>query len=179
MSPRLVCLDVDGTVTDGVMGPALPGAVDALRRLRARHPVRLVSNTTSIAHRLLAGRLMEQGLLDEPTSLVTPATSARRILIARGHDSGLLLVEPGAREDYDWFREEPRGAAVVLATEGLGLSIRDLQPAFRRLLEGAAFYTLQRNRYFRRDSQLVTDLGPVAAFLGYASVAVYLGDQVC
>lgn len=169
MSPRLVCLDVDGTVTDGVMGPALPGAVDALRRLRARHPVRLVSNTTSIAHRLLAGRLMEQGLLDEPTSLVTPATSARRILIARGHDSGLLLVEPGAREDYDWFREEPRGAAVVLATEGLGLSIRDLQPAFRRLLEGAAFYTLQRNRYFRRDSQLVTDLGPVAAFLGYAS----------
>jgi HAD superfamily hydrolase (TIGR01458 family) len=169
MGPRLVCLDVDGTVTDGVLGPPLPGAVDALRRLRTRHPVRLVSNTTSIAHRVFAGRLMEQGLLDEPSSLVTPATSAHRILTARGHDSGLLLVEPEAREDFAWFREEPRGAAVVLATEGLDLSIRDLQPAFRRLLEGAAFYTLQRNRYFRRGAQLVTDLGPVAAFLGYAS----------
>src|SRR2546425_1070379 len=35
--------------------------------------------------------------------------------------------------------------------------------------ERAAFYTLQRNRYFRKGGELVTDLGPVAAFLSYAS----------
>jgi HAD superfamily hydrolase (TIGR01458 family) len=169
MTRRLICVDVDGTITDGVLGPALPGAADALSRVRARHPVRLVSNTTSVAHRVFAARLVEQGLLDEPASLVTPAAAARRILSARGHDSGILLVEPGAREDYAWFREDPRGASVVLATEGMGLAIRDLQPAFRRLLEGAAFYALQRNRYFRRGGYLMTDLGPVAAFLSYAS----------
>src|SRR4030095_12073 len=45
----------------------------------------------------------------------------------------------------------------------------DLQPAFRRLLDGAAFYTLQRNRYFRKGDALVTDLGPLAAFFTYAS----------
>jgi ribonucleotide monophosphatase NagD (HAD superfamily) len=49
------------------------------------------------------------------------------------------------------------------------MSVLDLQPAFRALLGGAAFYTLQKNRYFRRGSDLVTDLGPVAAFLSYAS----------
>ena len=78
-------------------------------------------------------------------------------------------MEPEARPDYDWFREDPEGPAVVLATEAQDLTIRELQPAFRRLLAGAAFYTLQRNRYFRRGSSLVTDLGPVAAFLAYAS----------
>lgn len=169
MTRRLLCVDVDGTITDGVLGPALPGAADALRRVRAAHPVRLVSNTTSVAHGVFAARLIEQGLLDAPASLVTPAAAARRILTARGHASGLLLAEPGAREDYAWFREDPAGAAVVLATEALDLTFRDLQPAFRRLLDGAAFYALQRNRYFRRGGELLTDLGPVAAFLSYAS----------
>ena len=47
----LVCLDVDGTLTDGVGGPALPGAADAMRRLRTAMPVRLVSNTT-VSHEI-------------------------------------------------------------------------------------------------------------------------------
>ena len=169
MIPRVICLDVDGTLTDGVLGPPLSGAVGALKRLRARLPVRLVSNTTSIPHHAFASKLIEQGLLDEPASLVTPATAARRILTERGHASGILLVEPEARGDYAWFREDPRGTAVVIATEAHDVTIRELQPAFRRILEGAAFYTLQRNRYFLRRGALVTDLGPVAAFLAYAA----------
>lgn len=169
MTPRVICLDVDGTLTDGVLGPPLFGAVDALRRLRARFPVRLVSNTTSISHRAYAAKLLEQGILDDPSSLVIPASAARRILVERGHHAGLLLVEPEARPDYGWFREDSEGPAVVLATEAQDLTIRELQPAFRRLLAGAAFYTLQRNRYFRRGTSLVTDIGPVAAFLAYAS----------
>ncbi|HXF59676.1 MAG TPA: HAD hydrolase-like protein, partial [Candidatus Saccharimonadales bacterium] len=64
---------------------------------------------------------------------------------------------------------DPAGPAVVLATEGHDLRIADLQPAFRRLLEGGSLYALQRNRYFKKGVELVTDLGPVAAFLTYAS----------
>lgn len=169
MTPRLVCLDVDGTLTDGVLGPPLPGSVEALRALRARLPVRLVSNTTSVAHHVFAARLIEQDLLDAASSLLTPAAVARRVLLTRGHGSGVLLVDPEARADYGWFRDDPSGPAVVLATEAHDLTVRELQPAFRRILGGAAFYTLQRNRYFRRRGALVTDLGPVAAFLSYAA----------
>jgi HAD superfamily hydrolase (TIGR01458 family) len=166
---RLVCLDIDGTLTDGVGGPPIPGAVEAVRKIRERLPVRLVTNTTSVPHRALAAGLIEQGFLDEPASLVTPATVARRVLPERGHARGILYVEPSAREDFAWFAPDTAGPAVVLATEGHDLRLVDLQPAFRRLLEGAAFYTLQRNRYFRKGGELVTDLGPVAAFLTYAS----------
>lgn len=166
---RVVCLDVDGTLTDGVRGPALPKAVEAVRRLRARLPVRLVTNTTSVPHGDLAEFLIGQGLLDRPESLWTPALVARRELPGRGHDSGVLIADPWQRDEYAWFREDPRGPAVLLATEAHAWRIDDLQPAFRRILEGAAFYALTRNRYFRKEGALVTDVGGPAAFLAYAA----------
>ena len=165
----VICFDVDGTLTHGVRGPAIEGAASALRVVRAAVPVRLVTNTTSVPHAVLARHLITLGLLDDEASLLTPATVAARVLPERGHDSGVLIAEPGARGDYGWFREDPTGPAVVLASESHDLRVGDLQPAFRKLLEGAAFYTLQRNRYFRRGDELVTDLGPLAAFFSYAS----------
>jgi len=166
---RLVCVDVDGTISDRFLEPTVPGAASALDKIRERRVLRLVTNATSVPHRTLAEMLREQGLLAEPGELVTPATAARRVLTERGQDSGLLLADEAAREDFGWFTEDPSGRAVLLATEGHGLKIADLQPAFRLLLAGAPLYTLQQNRYFRKGSDLVTDLGPVAAFLAYAS----------
>jgi HAD superfamily hydrolase (TIGR01458 family) len=166
---RLVCVDVDGTISDRFRAPTVPGAASALARIRERRELKLVTNATSLAHAALAEMLQQQGLLAEPAELVTPATAARRVLTERGHDSGLLLADEAAREDFRWFREDPSGSAVLLATEGHGLSIADLQPAFRLLLDGALLYTLQQNRYFRKGTDLVTDLGPVAAFLAYAA----------
>lgn len=165
---RLACLDIDGTLTDGVGGPALAGAVDAVRDLRTLAEVRLVTNTTSRSQRALAAWLVDLGLITEPGHLVLPARLAHRLLPSRGHDSGVLLVDDSAREDFAWFREDPDGAAVLVASEAHGLRILDLQPAFRALLRGAVLYTLQANRYYRKDGALVTDLGPLAAFLGYA-----------
>lgn len=165
---RLACLDIDGTLTDGVGGPALAGAVEAVRELRTLAEVRLVTNTTSRSQRALAAWLADLGLLAEADHLVLPARLARLLLPPRGHDSGILLVEDAAREEFDWFREDPEGDAVLVASESHALRIADLQPAFRALLRGAALYTLQANRYYRKDGALVTDLGPIAAFLAHA-----------
>lgn len=167
--PRIVCLDVDGTLTDGVLGPPLPGAAEAVRALRDRAEVRLVTNTTSVPHAELARALTAQRLLDVPDHLWTPVLVARRELPARGHDAGILIADPRQREEYAWFREDAGGPAVLLATEAHEWRIADLQPAFRRLLDGAAFYALTQNRYFRREGALVTDVGGVAALLGYAA----------
>jgi HAD superfamily hydrolase (TIGR01450 family) len=169
MTPRLVCLDVDGTLTDGVMGPILPGAAEAVARLRERMSVRLVTNTTSVPHAVLARALAAQGLLDDSEHLWTPALVARRELPARGHDAGVLIADPAQKPEYSWFREDDRGPAVLLATEAHAWRVGDLQPAFRRLLEGAAFYALTQNRYFRKEGALVTDVGGVAALLAYTA----------
>ena len=163
----LICLDVDGTLTDGVRGPALPGAIESVRALRAIAPVRLVSNTTSVPHAELAAFLQNQGLLDSPDALWTPNRVARAALTARGHDAGILIADPPQRPDFAWFREDPAGPAVLLATEAHDWTVTALQPAFRRLLDGAAFYALTRNRYFKKAGAMVTDVGGVAAFLAF------------
>lgn len=164
---RLVCLDIDGTLTDGAHGPALPGAVEAVRLLRERWPVRLVTNTTSIPLRVLTGHLEGLGILDRPEHLYTPVMIARRVLPGRGHDRGILIGDQNQREDYAWFHEDPAGPAVLLATEVHGWHVGDLQPAFRRLLDGVAFYTLTRNRYYRVAGEFRLDVGGVAALLAY------------
>jgi HAD superfamily hydrolase (TIGR01458 family) len=165
---RLVCVDVDGTISERFERP-VPGAAAALSAVRGRVSLRLVTNATSRSHAELAALLLAQGLLAEPGELVTPATAARRVLVERGHDSGILIADRAVRDDLAWFHEDPNGPAVLLATEAHDRSIAELQPAFRRLLDGAALYALQQNRYYRAGERLVTDLGPVAAFLAYAS----------
>ncbi|MFN7975177.1 MAG: HAD hydrolase-like protein [Acidobacteriota bacterium] len=165
----LLCLDLDGTLIDGALGPVLPGAIAAIALLRGRGvPLRFVTNTTSKSRRSLVDHLSGLGLLASPSELVTPSLAARQVMVPRGHTTGILIVDPPVREDFAWFEERPDGAAVLLGTEGHDMRIANLQVAFRRILDGAAFYTLQRNRYFRKGAELVTDLGPVAAFLGCA-----------
>jgi HAD superfamily hydrolase (TIGR01458 family) len=141
--------------------------VEAVRALRARWPVRLVTNTTSVPFGALAAHLRGLDLLDRDDHFFTPVMVARRVLPERGHDRGILIADPGQREDYAWFRDDPAGPAVVLATEAHAWRVGDFQPAFRRLLDGAAFYALTRNRYYRVEGEFRLDLGGVAALLAY------------
>lgn len=167
--PRLVCIDIDGTLLDGIVGPPFAGAVAAVERLRERFPVRFVTNAGSIPRSTIAGHLASVGFADADATLFTPIDAAREVLCARGQAYGMLLAEDPTREDFAWFREQADGGVVLLADECHRRSIADLQPAFRRLLDGAPLYSLTGNRYFRHAGQLVTDLGPVAAFLSFAS----------
>jgi len=167
---ELVCLDISGTLTEGSAGDALPGAVEAVRRIENQLPVRLVTNVTSQRHDRLARHLRDLDLLREPDALYTPASTARRAITGE-QARGLLLADGPVRDDFDWFEEDPDGPTVIVATEGHDLRVSDVQPAFRRLLDGAALYALQRNRYFRRGDELWTDVGPLAALLAYAADA--------
>lgn len=168
---RAVLLDIDGTITDGVGGPALPGAVAAVKALAARMPVRYVTNATSWSREAIARSLAERGFPMEHGMLITPTVLAARVLGEREEARGVLIAEPSSLSDLVWYTAtDPEDArSVLIATEGHDLSIRDLQPAVEALLHGARLYTLQQNRVFRRAGRLVTDLGPVAAFLGYAA----------
>ena len=170
-APGAILLDIDGCVVAGIGREALPGAVAAVDRLRERWPVRFVTNTTSRSHADLVASLRHEGFTFAYDELITPASLARQLLTERGHDRGLLLADESSRTDLDWFTEtHPEEAqAVLIATEAHDRRISDLRDATVALLGGASLYTLQQNRYFRRDGKLLTDLGPVAAFLGYAA----------
>jgi HAD superfamily hydrolase (TIGR01458 family) len=167
----MVLLDIDGTLAEGIGRAAFPGAAEAVRALLDHYPVRYVTNATSCTRAALVARLEADGFPVEECPVVTPATLARSVLTGRDDTRGVLLCDPKAREDLAWFRETPpdEARAVLVATEAHRLRVGDLAGAVEALHSGATLYTLQQNRVFRRDGRLLTDLGPVAAFLGYAA----------
>jgi len=172
---RAVLLDLVGVVYEG--DEPLPGAVEAVARLRdAGFGLRFLTNTTRMPRRALLRRLTNIGVPITAEELFTPAQAAGAWLVARKL-SPHLLVHPALKEDFAGL---PAGEneAVVVGDAAEGFSYAALNAAFRKLIAGAAFVALARNRSFKdEDGALSLDTGAFVAALEYASrrEAVLLG----
>lgn len=174
--PSAYLLDLDGTLYTG--DAAIPGAVDALARLRARGvPFRFVTNTTSRSRRMLVERLAGYGLAASPEEIVTATLAGAELLRQGGYARIAPFVPAGALEDLGDLplcggtSGRPRAAAdaVVLGDLGERWSFALLQEAFEHLVAGAALVALSRDRYFRQGNRLMLDAGPFVAALEYAA----------
>lgn len=172
---RHVLLDLAGVIYDG--DRPIEGAVEAVARLRdAGFGLRFLTNTTRMPRRELLRRLHSMGLPIAEAELFTPAQAARDWLTARKLTPH-LLVHPALLEDFAGL---PPGEveAVVVGDAAQGFSYDALNAAFRKLIEGAAFVALARNRSFKDDDGgLSLDTGAFVVALEYASrsEAVLLG----
>ncbi|MDD5092725.1 MAG: HAD hydrolase-like protein [Candidatus Wallbacteria bacterium] len=158
---------MDGTIC--IDGHPVPGAAEAVRLLEQDFIVLFVSNTTSRLFSALIKEISSMGLRIEDRYLWTPQRAADKLLPARGHDRGILMVPDAIRSDFSWFTEDPEGNTLLIADEGYGMTLEDLHAPFRLLMrEMTFFYTLQKNRYFRMNGELRLDMGPLVAALEYA-----------
>jgi phospholysine phosphohistidine inorganic pyrophosphate phosphatase len=168
--PLGVLLDIDGVLYVG--DEPIEGAREALEELRGLGGLRLVTNTTSRSRRAVFEHLLELGFQAELDEVLTPAALAVRHCRARGHESVLLLVSEGLREDLaelDRLTADGHVDAVILGDLGDGFTPEVLNRAFRLLMDGAELVALQHNRYWRRADGLALDVGAYAAALEYAT----------
>jgi phospholysine phosphohistidine inorganic pyrophosphate phosphatase len=174
--PSAFLLDLDGTLYTG--NGAIPGAVQALTRLRARGvPFRLVTNTTSRSRRMLVTRLAGYGFEVGAEEIVTATLAGAELLRAAGHRRVAPFVPHAALEDLAGFdlhggtSGRPRAAAdaVVLGDLGERWTFALLQEAFEQLMAGATLVALSRDRYFHQGERLALDAGPFVAALEYAA----------
>lgn len=165
-----VLIDIDGVLT--MSWKALPGAVEAMERLRAAGlPLALVTNTTSRTRAAVAGRLAREGfpvgaddILTAPTAtaayLRTHHPDARCLLISSGEVgadlAGVQLVEEGAGEG-DAGRTAPD--VIVFGGAGPEFSYAALNRAFRHLQRGALLVAMHRNLYWRTADGFDLDTG--------------------
>jgi HAD superfamily hydrolase (TIGR01458 family) len=177
-TPAGFLLDLDGTLYTG--DAAIPGAAEALSKLRARAvPFRLVTNTTSRSRRMLVDRLAGYGLAVGPEEIVTATLAGVELVRAAGYRCVAPFVPAGALEDMGGLAlaggtsGRPRSAAdvVVLGDLGERWTFALLQEAFEQLMAGAALVALSRDRYYRQGDRLTLDAGPFAAALEYAAGA--------
>jgi HAD superfamily hydrolase (TIGR01458 family) len=172
---RAVLLDLVGVVYQG--NQPLPGAVEAVAGLRdAGLGLRFITNTTRMPRRTLRQGLKEMGIEIAGAELFTPAQAARAWLAAK-RLSPHLLIHPDLEEDFANMSGST-GEAVVVGDAAQGFTYAAMNAAFRKLLEGAEFLALARNRSFKdEDGELSLDAGPFVAALEYAAQreAVVLG----
>ncbi len=166
MTPAGVLLDIAGVLHDGER--PLPGAVDALTRLRrAALPLRFVTNTSRRSRSATLAQLRGMGFELSAAEIFTAPLAARSYLASRGLRP-LLIILPALAEDFAGL-DCAAPNAVFLADAGDRFEYRLLDRAFRLLIEGAPLVAVGRNRYFRHGGQLHLDAGAFVAALEYAA----------
>lgn len=177
--PSAFLIDLDGTLYAD--GAAVPGAVQALGRLRERAlPFRLVTNTTSRSRAMLVDRLRGYGFAVEPDELFTAPMAAVALARAEGWRRAVPLVPAAALPDLAPLElrggtsGEPPGAGwrpdvVLVGDLGESWTHALMQEAFEHLMAGAALAAISRDRYWRKDGRLTLDAGPFVAGLEYAA----------
>lgn len=159
-------VDLDGTLYVG--GEAVPGAVEAVARLREGGVfLRFVTNTTRKPRREVCEGLVRLGFEVGEGEVITPARTAASLI---GDRPCLALVDESLLEDLEGVNLDERSPEVVLVGDlGEGFTYGRLNGAFRHLMDGADLIALQKNRFWRREDGFALDAGPFVAALEYAS----------
>jgi HAD superfamily hydrolase (TIGR01458 family) len=161
-----VLLDLSGVLYVGEQ--ALPGAVDAVRRLRLSGlPLRFLTNVTRTPTVSLLERLRGLGFALDEGELFTAPVAAREYLLAQRLQP-YLLVHPDLRSEFAALSREPYNA-VLVGDAGEGFSYGNMNSAFRLLMEGAPLLAMGNNRYFRAEGGFFLDIGPYVTALEYAT----------
>ena len=167
-----ILLDVDGVLH--VSGEPIPGAAEAVRRLRADgHRLRFVTNATTRSRVQLAEELRGLGIEVEDDEVQTTAAAAVHALKGK---RVLALTMHALVGDLEGVELVGEGADAVLiggADEGpetnLVFSYMNLARAFSELELGAELYCLHRNRWWQTKRGPMLDTGAFVAGLEYAA----------
>jgi HAD superfamily hydrolase (TIGR01458 family) len=167
-----ILLDVDGVLH--VSGEPIPGAVDAVRRLRSSgHRLRFVTNSTIMSRKQLAEMLRGMGFTLEDAELQTTGGVAARVLQGK---RVLALTMPGIIDDLESLELIGMNAEAVLIggcdegeEPGRVFSYLNLNRAFLELEAGADLYCLHKNRWWQTADGPKLDAGAFVAGLEYAS----------
>ncbi len=167
--PSGLLLDLDGTVwEDDALIPGADAVVEAFRA--AGIPLRFVTNITRVPRRTLASWLEGFGVPATADDVFTPPLAAAAWLRGRGIGRVFLCLPEHTYVEFpDFTIDDEQPQAVVVGDLGRGWTYEILNRAFNRLLDGAEFLALHRNRYWKTGGGLAVDAGAFVAALEYAS----------
>ena len=157
-----------------VSGEPIPGAQDAVDRLRAAgHRLRFVTNNSTTPRTALAEELRALGFsLADDELQTTPRAAARELAGKRV----LALVMSGVVDDLDGVELVGDGAHAVLVggcDESLEpnqvFSYMNLARAFSEIQAGAELYCMHKNRWWQTSRGPMLDGGAFVAGLEYAT----------
>ena len=164
-------LDIDGVLA--VSWEALPGAVDALRRLREDGlPLRMITNTTTKTRADLASTLRDAGF-DVGDEEIVSAVVATAAYLRDAHPGAKVFVlsDGDATEDLAGVELVAVDDADVVVIGGAcdEFTYGTMNRIFRRLMDGASLVGMHRNLFWKTSEGWELDGGAYIAGLEEAA----------
>ncbi|XP_059475848.1 haloacid dehalogenase-like hydrolase domain-containing protein 2 [Neocloeon triangulifer] len=163
---RAVLVDLSGTLH--IDDTAIPGAVNALKRLRSSGlKVRFVTNTSKESSRALHSRLLDLGFEVTAEEMFSSLAATRLLAFERGLRP-LFLVDPAAEEEFEGLDSNQPNAVLIGLAPGQ-FNYPKLNQAFRLVLDGAQLIAINKGRYYQTKDGLSLGAGSFVAALEYAT----------
>jgi HAD superfamily hydrolase (TIGR01458 family) len=164
-------LDIDGVLA--VSWEALPGAVDAMKRLREdRVPFRLITNTTTKTRADLAGTLRDAGFDIGDEEIVTAVVATAAYLRTTHPAAKVFVLSDGdATDDLAGVELVAADDADVIVIGGAceDFTFDTMNRIFRRLMDGASLVGMHRNLFWKTSEGWELDGGAYIAGLEEAA----------
>ena len=164
---RAFLLDMDGVLVHGWR--PLPGAAEALRKLRSHGRVVVFSNNSTRSRRAFAQRLQEVGLEVAPEEIVNSAyVVAQYLRELNGPAKVYCIGEEGLREELELAGHRlvpPEEAQFVIAGMDREFDYQKLAEALRALLRGARLIATNTDATFPTPEGLLPGAGAIVGAL--------------
>ncbi|XP_071942439.1 haloacid dehalogenase-like hydrolase domain-containing protein 2 isoform X2 [Antedon mediterranea] len=165
---RLKAVLVDLSSTIHVEDYAIPGAIQAIQRLKdSSLDVKFVTNTTKESKNRLHERIHRLGFNIQKNEIFTSLTAARN-LVDEQKLRPMLLLEDEALEDFEGISQENLNSVVVGLAPGC-FNYEKLNVAFRLLMQGHPLIAVHKARYYKRPDGLALGPGGFVSGLEFAT----------
>ncbi|RYY73199.1 MAG: TIGR01458 family HAD-type hydrolase [Gammaproteobacteria bacterium] len=172
LNPQLILFDLDGTLY--VSNQAIPGAVDALDRLREHgFQLRFLTNTTTKSQAQLVEQLRSLNFSLDTHELISAPVAAQLELQSMQKKAARTLriwpvVADAIKKDFSEFEiGEISPDVVVLGDIGDRWDLDLINKLFNAIHGGAQLIALHKNRFWQTDDGLKADIGFFVAGLEY------------
>lgn len=164
---KKLIFDIDGTLH--MDGKLLDGTQELISSLENNAtPFVLVTNTTSLTATQIKEMLSEAGMSIDVSRIITPVKSAISLFKQAGYKRiAIFSCNAIHSEFYDFTITDENPDAVLLADDGGGISYDAVNAILQRALTDVPLFTLQQNKFYSRNGEMVTDLGFYVAGIEY------------
>jgi len=161
-----ILCDIGGVLYVG--DAPIPGAIEAVARLKRSYPVRFLTNTTQKSGAQVVAKLQAFGFDIDPSEVIT-ALDVTKAFLQHHVSSAEYLLTDDARAFFDDLDALPR-RYVVVGDAQHNFTYEALNRAFRTLMTGGELLAAAKNRYFKDgDGELSMDAGGFVSALEYAA----------
>ena len=175
---KAVLIDITGVLYESGSGCAIPGSIDAVRRLRdSKIAFKFVTNETQNTRSGLVAKLASYGYSPDLVSsedIHAPAPATREYLEKHGLRRPMLLVHPDVRPEFEGLLPATGGEdadVVVMGDAAEGFSYENLNNVFRTLMtmKNPKLISMGFGKYYKEKGKLVLDVGAYAVGMKHAT----------